>query len=143
MEAKIFVCISPDIFGEIKEALFDGHCAPTCNHREFCREERCENEWLIGGQEADENKRFGAGFNVDEPVWDGTESRCKFLEKRKAFDDFVTAGERCENLGMTHEESVPFTKCQAIRKPVGTPPVMNKELIGESQFPWWEFDFAW
>ena len=106
-------------------------------------EDFVEKSAVRNGQKADENRRFGAGFNVDEPVWNGTESRCRFLEKRKAFDDFVTAGERCENLGMVHRESVPFTKCQATRKPIGTPPVMNKELIGESQFPWWEMDCSW
>ena len=153
MKAKIFVIDFP-MFDDVAEMmkgafedLFDKPCCekkaprwtpptrPACNAP--------APEWGIAGKPADENKRFGAGFNVDEPVWDGSESRSSFLEKREAFDEFVDAGERCAELGMCHDDDTPITKCQAVRKPIGTPPVMDKELIGESQFPWWEMGCGW
>ena len=155
MKTKIFVIELPtldDVVEKIGEAIFDvfEDETPCCDERgSFSPPKplspsrtRCP-EWNIRGTRADENKRFGASFSVDEPVWDGCESRGSFLEKRKAFDDFVTAGEHCENLGMLHDEKNHVTKCQAIRKPIGCPPVMNKDLIGESQFPWWEMGCTW
>ena len=162
METKIFVIGLPS-FGDVAERIgeaisqvFEDEPTP-CR----CKENRAFTsppkfnpsrpcgcgvpapEWGIGGKSADENKRFGAGFNVDEPVWDGSESRSSFLKKREAFDEFVDAGERCTELGMCHNDDTPITKCQAVRKPIGTPPVMDKELIGESQFPWWEMGCGW
>ena len=102
----------------------------------LCREET--PQWGIGGQRADENLRFGYGLHVDEPRkqdfcdWDD------FLEAREAFDDFVESGERCRELGLEKRNDAPIHKCEAIRKPIGCPPPMNKNLLGESQFPWWE-----
>lgn len=169
METKIFVVNVPsirDLFDEIK-GIFDD--APknewkyttTCGRNDFSYvfddeandftpkhmkvNKPCNgmSPWGVGGKKADENMRFGYGLQVDEPRkqdycdWDD------FLEAREAFDDFVDAGERCVELGLEKKNDAPITKCQAIRKPVGCPPLMNVELLGESQFPWWEMGLKW
>lgn len=99
--------------------------------------------WGVKGKKADENLRFGYGLEVDEPKYQDFDDEDDFLEAREAFDDFVDAGERCVELGLERQDDAPITKCDAIRKPIGTPPPMNRELLGESQFPWWEMDLDW
>ena len=99
--------------------------------------------WGVGGRKADENLRFGYGLEVDEPIYQDYDNDDDFLEARQAFDDFVDAGERCCELGLEKTNNAPITKCNAVRKPIGCPPPMNRELIGESQFPWWEIDMDW
>lgn len=96
--------------------------------------------WGVGGRKADENLRFGYGLEVDEPIYQDYDDDDDFLEARQAFDDFVDAGERCCELGLEKTNKSPITKCNAIRKPIGCPPPMNRNLIGESQFPWWEME---
>lgn len=100
-------------------------------------------EWGIGGKPADDNLRFGYGLEADEPMYQDFDNDYEFLEARKAFDNFVDAGERCRELGLEKTNNAPITKCNAVRKPIGCPPPMNRELIGESQFPWWEIDMDW
>ena len=100
-------------------------------------------QWGICGDEADENLRFGYGLEVDEPIYDEFDDDADFLEARQAFDEFVDAGEHCRELGLEKANNAPTTKCNAVRKPIGCPPPMNRELIGESQFPWWEIDMDW
>ena len=102
-----------------------------------------EPSWGVGGKKADENLRFGYGLEVDEPRWQDYDDEDEYLDAREAFDDFVTSGERCVELGLDKKNDAPITKCNAVRKPIGCPPPMNKELIGESQFPWWEMDIDW
>jgi len=160
MKARIFVIEFPmfgDIVERIEEAFEDMFEKPeprcekpvwkprqeTCKPQWTPRPTRCgcdgtAPKWEIGGEPADENKRFGAEFAVDEPRKDKFFDWDSFLEARKAFDDFVTAGEKCVDLGLARPEGVNANRCNATRKPIGTPPVMDKELIGESQFPWWE-----
>lgn len=99
--------------------------------------------WGVKGKKADENLRFGYGLEVDEPRYQDFDDEDEFLEAREAFDDFVDAGERCVELGLDKQNDAPITKCDAIRKPIGTPPPMNRELLGESQFPWWKMDLDW
>ena len=99
--------------------------------------------WGVKGKKADENLRFGYGLEVDEPMYQNFNDDYEFLEAREAFDDFVDAGERCRELGLEKTNNAPITKCNAVRKPIGCPPPMNRELIGESQFPWWEIDMDW
>ena len=123
---------------EWAEPLFHKKKDDVCRCNFPPREEAPLPEWGIAGTPADPNMRFGAGFNVDEPVWDGSESCNAFLEKRRAYDNFVCAGERCEDLGMLHDESQTITKCQAARRRLEDGPIMGRELIGESQFPWWK-----
>jgi hypothetical protein len=92
----------------------------------------------VFGTLADENKRFGYGLEVDEPRYQDFDDDEDFLEAREAFDDFVDSGERCRELGLEKTNDAPITKCNAIRKPIGCPPPMGVNLLGESQFPWWE-----
>lgn len=99
--------------------------------------------WGVCGEPADENLRFGYGLEVDEPMYQDYDDDCEFLEAREAFDDFVESGERCRELGLEKTNNAPITKCNAIRKPIGTVPPMNRDLIGESQFPWWDMDVDW
>ena len=93
-------------------------------------------EWGIAGQPACENKRFGAGFEIDEPRCEDYDERWMFEDDHKAFDKFVEAGEDCVARGLAKTSSAPITKCQAVRQPVNCPPPMNKEFIGETH--WWE-----
>ena len=99
--------------------------------------------WGVGGKKADDNLRFGYGLEVDEPMYQDFDDDYEFLEARKAFDNFVDAGEHCRELGLEKTNNAPITKCNAVRKPIGCHPPMNRELIGESQFPWWEIDMDW
>jgi hypothetical protein len=93
-------------------------------------------EWGIAGQPACENKRFGAGFEIDEPRCEDYDERWMFEDDHKAFDRFVEAGEDCVARGLAKTSDAPITKCQAVRQPVNCPPPMNKEFIGETH--WWE-----
>lgn len=93
-------------------------------------------EWGIAGQPACENKRFGAGFEIDEPRCEDYDERWMFEDDHKAFDKFVEAGEDCVARGLAKTSGAPITKCQAVRQPVNCPPPMNKEFIGETH--WWE-----
>ena len=94
--------------------------------------------WEVKGKPANEDLRFGYGLQVDEPRKQDYDDWDDFLDARGAYDDFVDAGERCVELGLEKTNDAPITKCQAIRKPIGTKPPFNKDLLGESQFPWWE-----
>ena len=88
-----------------------------------------------------ENLRFGYGLNVDEPRACDYACRSKFLRDHKAYDDFVDAGLRCEELGLEKKNDIPITKCKAIRKNVGDLPPTGINLLGETQ--WWCEDFEW
>ena len=55
-------------------------------------------------------KRLGCGFNIDEPLFEEEDCHEEYLRKRRLFDEFVKAGEKCEEAGMAHDESVPFFK---------------------------------
>lgn len=166
MKAKIFVVELPtfdtvvDEISSIFNDVFDFK-TKTCEQNRKCCETPKSNEdltppkfrvnkpcgntqpWGIYGNPADENMRFGYGLNVDEPRYQDFSDDDEFLEAREAFDDFVDAGERCVELGLDKRNDAPITKCNAIRKPIGCKPPMNKELIGESQFPWWKLDCDW
>ena len=163
MEAKIFVIEIPSII-DVVEKLVDAltedskpACKKTCNKvdekpkcKKACNKKkeeeekpRMKNGHSIGGEPVDENLRFGYGLNVDEPMSKDFKCWKKFLEAHKAYDDFVTAGERCEELGLAHDESIPFTKCEGFRKPIGSEPPYGVELLGESDFPWWEHPCEW
>lgn len=165
MEKKInvFVIAFPsveDVIEKIKTTIEDAFEKPKAKKPCFCCDddededftprhlrvkEPCGNvqPWGVRGKKADENLRFGASFTIDEPRYQDFDDDCEFLEAREAFDDFVDAGERCVELGLEKTNDAPITKCNAIRKPIGCPPPMNKDLIGESQFPWWEVDCDW
>lgn len=159
METKIIVIGLPSFKEVVKEAFealekpkFDlFHEKRKSNFKKFDFErpikdfgKKCKcgcNEpkpWGIAGKPADENLRFGAEFAVDEPRKDEFFDWDDFLEAREAFDDFVTAGEKCVDLGLERPKGVNANRCNATRKPIGTSPVTGKDLIGESQFPWWE-----
>ena len=166
MEAKIFVIGFPSmksVMGEIASLIEEAFDKPK-DRRCECKKDVCPKErdftpprfknhsfepmadvpqWGIGGEEANEDLRFGYGLEVDEPRKDDFDDWDEFLEAREAFDDFVDAGERCVELGLDKQNDAPITKCNAIRKPIGCPPPMEVDLIGESQFPWWEKDFEW
>ena len=168
MEAKIFVIAFPtmeSVVEKISSALDEAFnfkpkkceqkekaCKPKCCERDFTPP-RFKNhsfipqapipQWGVCGKEANEDLRFGYGLEVDEPMYHQFDNDKDFLEARQAFDDFVDAGEHCRELGLEKTNTKPITKCNAIRKPIGCPPPMNRELLGESQFPWWEIDMDW
>jgi hypothetical protein len=159
METKIFVIGIPTTFGDVAEKIGEAlaevfepkkTAAPKRVERPApVRREPCgchagprvpNPEWEVCGTPANENLRFGAEFAVDEPMARSYTNRCKFLEARKAFDDFVDAGERCVNLGLARPEGVSTTRCNAIRQRVDQKPPRNVELIGETD--WWT-GFTW
>ena len=169
MEANVFIIAFPTFrsvaneIGSLIEEAFDKPKAKKCEpKKETCRPQFCERDltpprfknhtfmplapipqWGIGGEPANEDLRFGYGLEVDEPRYQDFDDDDEFLEAREAFDEFVDAGERCVELGLDKRNDAPITKCNAIRKPIGCPPPMNVNLLGESQFPWWEEDFEW
>ena len=93
------------------------------------------NPWGVSGTPADENLKFGAAFEVDEPRSQDYTSRWEFEDDHEAFDRFVEAGEDCVARGLARPEGVVAHKCNAIRKPIGCPPPMGLHLIGETD--WW------
>ena len=156
MITKIFVFEFPSLMDEITsifEDTFEKPKAKKCNFKRDLTPPKFKvrnefgkaplPEWGIGGEEADDNLRFGYGLNVDEPMYQNFSNDDDFLKAREAFDDFVDAGERCVKLGLDKRNDAPITKCSAIRKPIGCQPPMNVSLLGESQFPWWEIDMDW
>lgn len=167
MKTRIFVVEFPtfdDVVEKINSFLDDFEMKPKkCEKkREACKPKCCEcdftpprfknhsfmppapiPQWGISGKKADENLRFGYGLEVDEPRYQNFDNDEDFLEAREAFDNFVESGERCVELGLDKRNDAPITKCNAIRKPIGCPPPTNRELLGESQFPWWEIDMDW
>ena len=157
---NVFIVTLPsfgDVVEKIKGKIEDKFEKPLFNRPKFDFDEEdftprnlrvnepCGNvqPWGIRGKKADENLRFGAAFEIDEPMYQHYDDEDDFLEAREAFDDFVDAGERCVELGLDKKSDAPITKCNAIRKPIGCPPPMNQDLLGESQFPWWEMDLEW
>jgi hypothetical protein len=92
--------------------------------------------WGVFGEPADENKRFGAEFAIDEPRCEDYDCRWEFEDDHKAFDKFVEAGEDCVERGLARPEGVTAHRCEAIRQPLGCPPPFGKELIGETH--WWD-----
>lgn len=89
-----------------------------------------------------ENLRFGFSCTVNEPRKSDYNCRSKFLRDHKAYDDFVAAGLRCEELGLDKKDNCPITRCNAIRKRVGDLPPTGINLLGETDW-WWEEDFTW
>ena len=92
--------------------------------------------WDIAGTPADENLRFGAAFEIDEPRSSDYKNRWEFEDDHSAFDRFVTAGEDCVRRGLEKTSDAPIHKCNAIRKRVDEVPPMDIDLIGETD--WWE-----
>ena len=161
MEAKIFVIAFPTMetvvekISSLFEDAFEPKRTKCCEKSnrinkdltpcKFKVNKPCGNvqPWGVGGAPADENLRFGYGLEVDEPRCEDYDKRWQFESDHAAFDRFVEAGEDCIARGLDRKSNAPITKCNAIRKPLGCPPPMNKELIGETH--WWEtfedFDF--
>ena len=103
---------------------------------DFPKEEEAPHApWGIAGTPADENMRFGAAFEIDEPRSSDYESRLEFEDDHSAFDRFVTAGEDCVRRGLEKTSDAPIHKCNAIRKKVDEVPPMDIDLIGETD--WW------
>ena len=89
-------------------------------------------EWGIAGESADENKIFGADFEIDEPRIESYAHRWQFESDHEAFDKFVSAGEDCIARGMGKKSNAPKHKVNAIRKRIEDGPVFGLDLVGES-----------
>ena len=161
MEAKIFVIAFPTMetvaekISSLLEETFKPKRTKCCDSPKMVNNDLtppkfrvnkpCGNvqPWGVCGPPADENLRFGAEFAVDEPRCENYDKRWQFESDHAAFDRFVEAGEDCVARGLARPEGVTAHRCNAIRKPLGCPPPMDKELIGETH--WWEtfedFDF--
>lgn len=104
---------------------------------DFPKEEEAPHApWGIARTPADENLRFGAAFEIDEPRSSDYKNRWEFEDDHSAFDRFVTAGEDCVRRGLEKTSDAPIHKCNAIRKRVDEVPPMDIDLIGETD--WWE-----
>lgn len=79
-------------------------------------------------------KRFGAGFEIDEPRACDYEYRGDFLYAHELFDKFVEAGEACVKAGLERKGCGPITKVDAIKTNIGDLPPIGIELMGETQW---------
>ena len=155
METKIFVIGIPTTFGDVAEKIGEAlaevfepkkKAAPKRVERPApVRREPCgchagprvpNPEWEVCGTPANENLRFGAGFEIDEPRCEDYTSRWKFESDHAAFDRFVDAGEDCIKRGLARPEGVSTTRCNAIRQRVDQKPPRDIDLIGETH--WFE-----
>ena len=154
METKIFVIGIPTTFGDVAEKIGEALAevfepkrkpAPKRVERPAPRPQRCgcqrgpavpNPEWEVCGTPANENLRFGAGFEIDEPRCEDYTSRWKFESDHAAFDKFVEAGEDCVKRGLGKKSNAPITKCNAIRQRVDQKPPRDIDLIGETH--WFE-----
>lgn len=103
--------------------------------------EGASEPWTVGGTPADENLRFGAAFEIDEPRCEDYDSRFEFEDDHAAFDRFVEAGEDCVARGLDKRNSAPINKCNAVRRRLEDGPPMDIDLIGETQ--WWCEPCGW
>jgi len=155
-KVNVFIVALPSLNGvveKIKNAVEDAFetkksSVPNsyewdCDDDDDCLEEEEFAPCGFGGTPPNDNMRFGYGLQVDEPRRQDYDDLDEFLEAREAFDDFVDAGEHCVELGLEKQNDAPIHKCQAIRKPIGCKPPKNIDLLGESDFPWWEEDIDW
>ena len=153
---NVFVIALPtfdSVVEKIKDAIEEKFEKPTPKKPCFCCDEDEDEDftprhlrvnkpingiqpWGVFGKEADENKRFGAEFAIDEPRCEDYDCRWEFEDDHKAFDKFVEAGEDCVERGLARPEGVTAHRCEAIRQPLGCPPPFGKELIGETH--WWD-----
>jgi hypothetical protein len=134
------------LFNALSDIVERERPCPNVNRRRFeDKRTSCNNtcqcgkqplpEWGIAGEPADENKVFGAGFEIDEPRARDYDERWKFESDHAAFDRFVTAGEDCVARGLAKKNDAPITKVNAVRKRIEDGPVMGVDLIGETD--WW------
>lgn len=144
MSTKIFIIGLPSMkgmmeeIGSLIENAFDKPQKPKKSEPKQMKVNKpCMgiNPWGVSGTPADENLKFGAAFEVDEPRSQDYTSRWEFEDDHEAFDRFVEAGEDCVARGLARPEGVVAHKCNAIRKPIGCPPPMGLHLIGETD--WW------
>ena len=155
---NVFIVALPtfdSVVEKIKDAIEEKFEKPNFNKPCFCCDDEDDKEedftpkhlrvnkpcngvqpWGVFGKEADENLRFGASFDIDEPRCEDYDCRWEFEDDHEAFDRFVEAGEDCVERGLARPEGVTAHKCNAIRKPLGCPPPMGVDLIGETH--WWD-----
>jgi hypothetical protein len=154
MITKIFVFEFPSLMDEITsifEDTFEKPRAKKCNFKRDLTPPKFKvrnelgkaplPEWGIGGEEADDNLRFGAEFAVDEPRREDYDCRWEFEDDHKAYDKFVEVGEDCIARGLGRPNGVTPHKCNAVRKRLDEAPPMNLNLIGETH--WWDEDLDW
>lgn len=93
--------------------------------------------WGVFGEPADENLRFGfKGPEIDEPRCEDYDCRWEFEDDHEAYDNYVTAAEDCIARGLEKKNDAPIHRCEAIRQPIGCPPPLGRDFIGESH--WWD-----
>ena len=82
----------------------------------------------------DKNKRFGAGFEIDEPRAEDYAHRWMFESDHAAYDRFVDAGEDCVARGMKKKSDAPIHKVKAFRRNLEDGPVFGVDLVGETHW---------
>lgn len=154
METRIFIVEVPtlsslvdEIGNFIDEAV--NKVFPKREKSSFDEDEDLDDDWLADepiGTPRDMNKRFGAGFEIDEPRREDYDKRWQFESDHAAFDRFVDAGEDCVARGLEKKSNAPIHKCQAIRKRVGEMPPTGIDIIGETHWydePMYDDDDDW
>lgn len=145
MNTKILV-IEGNSFEDLLEGVVNALCDDKpkkneCKHKNSCshKERWAMPRWdictTLDSPAEDSNKRFGAGFEIDEPRAEDYDERWMFESDHAAFDRFVDAGEDCVARGMAKKSDAPIHKVNAIRKRVEDGPVFGVDLIGETH--WW------
>lgn len=155
MSTKIFIIGLPSMrdmmeeIGSLIEEAFDKPkvkksepkrikepCDFTPKHMKVMKPCNGVQPWGVCGTPANENLRFGyQAPAIDEPRSQDYDCRWEFEDDHEAFDNLVSAAEDCVARGLARPEGVTAHKCEAIRQPIGCPPPMNINLIGETD--WW------
>lgn len=128
-------------FAEDEEVDFDFHFHDYDDDLDYspsdCDEDDFEPQDC--GTPYNNNLRFGAAFEIDEPRCEDYNKRWQFESDHAAFDRFVEAGEDCVARGLEKKSSAPIHRCNAIRQRVDQLPPVGIDLIGESHY----FDEEW
>ena len=150
MDANIFVIGVPSLKGilsKVADALEDEFFIKKIRTSddaddEYVDDDENDEEEYYDESPNPEDLRFGYGLEVDEPRSCDYTSKSKFLRDHAAYDRFVDAGLECERLGIDKRNSIPVTKCKAVRTRVGDAPPTGIDILGETDW-WWERDFRW
>ena len=139
-KAALFAALAELLLDENEPELF-GRPEPICHCH--CHEPR-RTRPMVGVEprapwgvcdchpREDKNKVFGLHVEVDEPRREDYCSRWAFERDHAKFDRLVDAAEACD--WENKSNTAPKHRVNAIRKSVFEPPVLNRQLVGETHW---------